>query len=410
MARSLRQPGTRCGLVCARYLAAGASLLLLLTGCRKEPPAHPVTAPITIQSPLGLPPLPIPASNPPTAAAVALGRELFYETRLSGNNSISCASCHNPSLGFTDGRPTSPGSGGISGTRNAPTLLDVAFYPEFFWDGRAKTLEEQAGVPISDPIEMNQAHSVTVSKVAALKYKDDFTTTFGPGKVTIEKVEMALASFERTLLSGDSPFDRYEYGGDKSALTPAAVRGFAIFLDPARGNCMACHSLGPGATARFTDDSYHNLGVGYDDGTGFKDPGRFAVTHQEADRGAFRTPTLRNVAITGPYMHDGSLKTLRDVVDFYAGGGNSNPGLDKNIRAIHLDGRDRQDLVAFLESLTGGTPANVGPLPAHTAAAVGQAGASGAGAPLNPASADKPGTPAATPAPSATDARTGATR
>ena len=135
---------------------------------------------------------------------------------------------------------------------------------------------------------------------------------------------MALASFERTLLSGDSPFDLYQYGGDRTALSPQAVRGLAIFSDPTRGNCTACHTI-EAHSALFSDQQFHNLGIGYDDGTGFKDPGRFAVTHDQRDMGAFRTPILRDVALTAPYMHDGSLKTLSDVVDFYAGGGNSNP-------------------------------------------------------------------------------------
>ena len=344
----------------AGLLVAGAALGI--SGCRSASRARPIGSPVSIERPLGLPTLPASPSNPTTSEAIALGRELFYEKRLSKNNTVSCASCHDSSMGFTDGRKVSTGAGGLSGIRNAPTLLNTAYYPVFFWDGRAKTLEEQAGVPISDPIEMNQAHEVSVSKVAKVKYKGDFERTFGSGKVTIEKVEMALASFERTLLSGNSPFDRYMYAGDRNALSAAAIRGFSIFTAPARGNCVACHAMGQGNT-RFTDDQFHNLGVGYDGDAGFKDPGRFTVTHQEADRGAFRTPTLRNIAITAPYMHDGSFKTLRDVVDFYAGGGNSNPGLDKNIQAIHLTGQDRQDLVAFLQSLTGGLPANVGPLP-----------------------------------------------
>ena len=369
MLRPSDQPGARSDLepkpALRRCRPAFGSLVLLLflassSGCRREGSPHPVTTPVSIHSPLGLPPVPIPPGNPPTAAAIHLGRELFYETRLSKNNTVSCSSCHNPTMAFTDGRAVSTGVGGLLGVRNAPTLLNSVFSPVFFWDGRSASLEDQAGVPISNPSEMNQAHDVTISKIAAATYEGDFTTTFGPGKVTIEKVEMAIASFERTLLSADSPFDRYEYGGDKTALTPAAIRGLAIFTDPVRGNCSACHTIDQ-HTALFSDYQFHNLGTGYDSDTGFKDTGRFAVTHNEADRGAFRTPTLRDIALTAPYMHDGSLKTLNDVVDFYAGGGNSNPNLDKNIRSIHLSGRDRADLVSFLQSLTGGMPANVGP-------------------------------------------------
>lgn len=345
-------------------LATAAALLVAaagtMGGCRSEGPAHPVTAAVSIPVPLGLPPLAIPAGDPPTAASIKLGRELFYEKRLSKNDSISCASCHNPALAFTDGRRVSSGAGGVSGVRNAPTLLNAAYFGVLFWDGRATTLEEQAGDPIANPIEMNQAHPVSVSKIAALKYRGEMNAAFGPGKVTIEKMEMALASFERTLLSGDSAFDRYEYRGDKPAMSPEAVRGLEIFKDQNRGNCVACHSMGV-HDALFTDGQFHNIGVGYEGDAGFTDVGRYEQTHREADRGAFRTPSLRNVALTAPYMHDGSLRTLSAVVDFYAGGGNSNSGLDPNIKTIKLSGRDRADLVAFLESLTGTMPIDVGP-------------------------------------------------
>jgi cytochrome c peroxidase len=321
----------------------------------------PIGAAIEIKAPLGLPPVPVPPNDPETKETIALGRKLFYERKLSRDNSLSCASCHNPLVGFTDGQKHSIGVGGKAGIRNAPTVVNAAYFPVQFWDGRARSLEEQAGSPMANPLEMDQAHDVTVSKLEAdPAYQAEFKKAFGNGAVTIGKVETAIASFERTLISGDSPFDRYQFGGDKRALSPAAIRGLAIFRDPKRGNCATCHTIND-HYALFTDGKFHNIGVAVNDEGELDDLGRYAESKLEADRGAFKTPTLRNVAKTAPYMHDGSLKTLKEVVDFYAGGGNSNPYLDKEIKAIKLSARDREDLVEFLESLTGAMPPNAGP-------------------------------------------------
>ncbi len=208
---------------------------------------------------------------------------------------------------------------------------------------------------------MNQPHDVSVAKLAAdPEYKSMFAAAFGPGPITIGKVEKSIASFERTMLSGNSPFDRYQYGGDKTALSPAAIRGLAIFTDKKRGNCSTCHTIGE-KYALFTDGKYHNIGAGVDSEGEITDPGRFAESKVEAERGAFKTPSLRNIGLSAPYMHDGSLRTLKDVVDFYAGGGNSNLDLDKEIHELKLSGQDREDLVEFLESLNGEIPAEAGP-------------------------------------------------
>jgi cytochrome c peroxidase len=299
--------------------------------------------------------------NPPTVETIALGRKLFYDPRLSKDNTVSCASCHNPNIGFTDGRAIARGVGGIIGIRNAPTLLDAAYSPLQFWDGRAPSLEEQSAFPIADPVEMNQAHDVSVAKIRRdSAYKAEFAQAFGPGTITLGLIEKSLASFERTLLSGNSPFDQYRYSGNKQALTPAAIRGLAIFEDPARGNCAVCHTINT-QYSLFTNGTFHNTGAGVNGEGEFTDLGRFKQTKIEADKGKFKTPTLRNVALSAPYMHDGSLKTLKDVVDFYAGGGNSNPYLDKDMKPLHLSAQDRADLVAFLEALTGEMPRNVGP-------------------------------------------------
>jgi cytochrome c peroxidase len=322
---------------------------------------RPKGVPLQIKIPLGLPPLPVPPGNPPTIATVALGRKLFYDTHLSSNNKLSCASCHNPALGFGDGLQISRGVNGALGTRNALTILNAAYSPADFWDGRAENLEEQAAGPMANPNEMNQPHSVSVAKLNAIPaYRKEFEAAFGPGPVTLGKIKFALASFERTLLSGNSPFDRYQYGGDKTALSPAAVRGLALFTDTKRANCVTCHTIGP-KYALFTDGKFHNIGVSVNSDGELTDLGRYKFTHVESDKGAFRTPTLRNIAKTAPYMHDGSKKTLKDVIDFYVGGGNSNPYLDKEIRPFKLSANERSDLIEFLNSLTGEPPADAAP-------------------------------------------------
>lgn len=329
---------------------------LKITGSEK-----PIGAAAAIRVPLGLPPLQLPSDNPATTETIALGRKLFYDPKLSINNTISCASCHNPFLGFTDGQKISKGVEGKIGTRNAPTILNAAYMPAQFWDGRAASLEEQADGPIINPVEMNLPHDLCVSKLNAdASYRTDFSKAFGPGPITIGKVQKALASFERTLLSGNSPFDRYRFGSDKTALSPSAIRGLALFTDAKKGNCVTCHTIAD-KHALFFDGKFHNIGVGVNAEGDLTDLGRYNQTKIEADKGAFKTPTLRNVAKTAPYMHDGSLKTLRAVVDFYVGGGNSNPYLDKDMKPLNLTSKERADLVVFLESLTGETPPDVGP-------------------------------------------------
>jgi cytochrome c peroxidase len=339
--------------------------LWLLSSCgthhKTQAGAHPIGTPIAIPAPLGLPPVPIPADNPPTAETIALGRRLFYDMRLSGDETLSCAGCHNPQLDFTDGRRVAQGVHKQQGSRNTPTILDAAYNLTQFWDGRAPSLEDQSGGPIANPIEMAQTHDACVAKLNRdAAYRRDFTAAFGPGPATIHKAEMAIASFERTLISGNSPFDRYQFGGDKTAMSAGAIRGLAIFTDKQRGNCSTCHTIEKDY-ALFTDGKYHNLGAGMNAEGELTDLGRYTQTKNDADRGAFRTPTLRNVAKTAPYMHDGSKKTLKEVVDFYVGGGNSNPQLDKEIKELKLSGQQRADLVAFLEALTCERPKNAVP-------------------------------------------------
>ena len=329
---------------------------LILTGCAGNKteapaaakPAKPIGAVLEIQAPLGLPPVPIPPDNPPTAETVALGKKLYFDTNLSADQTLACASCHSPEKGYTDNAQFSSGVGGKLGGRNAPTVLNAAYNPEQFWDGRAPSLEAQAEGPIANPVEMNLPHTEAVKRLnASAEYKPLFEGAFGPGEVTMEKVRMSIASYERTIISGNSPFDRYQFGGDKKALSPAALRGLELFKNTERTNCTKCHTIDE-KSALFADGKYHNLGVGLNSEGELKDKGR--------QNGEFRTPTLRNIALTAPYMHDGSQKTLRAVVDFYVGGGSSNPFLDKEIKQLHLNNDERQDLVAFLESLTGDIP------------------------------------------------------
>jgi cytochrome c peroxidase len=326
-----------------------------------EVPAHPVGARVDIKAPLGLPPVPIPADNPPTMETIALGRRLYYDGSLSVDNTVSCATCHHPDFGFADGKPVSDGVGGKKGGRSAPTVANAAYFEVQFWDGRAPSLEKQAEGPVQNPVEMAHTLKGVEERLSAdASYHADFEKAYGPGPITYEKIGKAIASFERTLLGANSAFDRWKFGGDEKAVSDSVKRGFIVFTSANKGNCNACHTVARDF-ALFTDNKFHNIGVGVKNDQ-LTDQGRYDVTKNEADRGAFKTPTLRNIARTGPYMHDGSLKTLKDVVDFYVGGANSNPHLDKNIKVLDfLTGQERADLLALLESLTGEMPANVGP-------------------------------------------------
>ena len=301
----------------------------------------------TLELPLGLQASAayLPDGNPITQAKVELGRMLYFDKRLSMDDTVSCATCHDPSHGWAEPRKTSTGVGGKVGGRNAPTVLNRLFSKEQFWDGRGADLEDQAKGPMTNPVEMAMAsHDVVVQKIRAVPgYGPLFAKAFGTPDVTIDRVAQAIASFERTVLAGNSPFDRYQ-AGDKAAMSEAAVRGMALFNGKA--NCVTCH-----AGFNFTDESYHNLGVGML--AKEPDAGRVKISKAESETGAFKTPTLRNVAQTGPYMHDGSEATLVDVVAYYDRGGNPNPHLSKEVRPLKLTPAERADLVAFLEALTG---------------------------------------------------------
>lgn len=321
----------------------------------------------------------IPEDNPMTEAKVALGRDLYFDKRLSVDNTVSCATCHDPALAFTDGKPVAEGVGGKKGARNSPTILNAMFNVEQFWDGRASSLEEQAKGPLINPLEMAMpSHAAVVAKLQQdADYVRRFREVFG-GPITIDNVVKAIAAFERTQLSGDAPFDRF-IAGDKQAISPAAQRGWELFKGKAR--CITCHEFNT-SSVFFTDFKYHNIGIGMkatqnfealtrqiqrmaQQGTltqealdklalteGFSELGRFLVTRQPRDLGAFKTSPLRDIELTAPYMHDGSLKTLREVIEFYNKGGEPNPNLDGGIIKLNLTDSEISDLEEFLKTLT----------------------------------------------------------
>lgn len=314
--------------------ATTATTLAMVVACAAEP--------------TGLPAIIHPKDNPSTPEKVALGKQLYFDGRLSADNKVSCATCHDPSKGYSNGDQFATGVEGKKGGRNSPTVINTAFQKFQFWDGRAGTLEEQALGPIQNPIEMNLTLDAVVAKLNAIEgYKKQFQQVFGTD-VTSEGIAKAIAAYERTLLSGDAPYDRFK-AGDKTAMSESAQRGMALFFGKA--NCSACHS-GP----NFTDNAFHNIGV---PGT---DAGREAISKSLGDRGSFKTPTLRDVARSSPYMHDGSLKTLEEVVAHYAKGGTAHEQLDEEVYELKLTDAQKADLVTFLkEGLSGAS------YPMHTA-------------------------------------------
>lgn len=339
------------------------------------------------QVPLGLPAVPVPDNNPQTSAKIALGKALFQDKRLSRDGSISCSSCHRPGQTFADGLPVAQGLHKAQGTRNTPTLLNVAYYATLFWDGRRPSLEQQVQDPLTNPVEHGMSPDGVLNIIRQDKtYLAQFRQVFGVSAqgVTLDHVSMALASFERTLLSGDSPFDRYFYAGDKGALTPEAVRGLDLFRGKAL--CSSCHVIGPN-DATFTDNIFHNMNVGFGqvetslyqalndlriglaegqslDALLLRDKRISELGHMLVDPkrkkssrlgfraiGSFKTPTLRNVALTAPYMHDGSIGTLEEAVEMFDKG-NESGASDPLFRPLHLSAQEKSDLVAFLKSLT----------------------------------------------------------
>lgn len=323
-------------------------------------PVRPIGTPQGIATPLGLPPVPVPADNPSTLETITLGKRLYFDTSLSIDNSVSCATCHDPAHGFAYAGQVSTGVGGKRGTRNSPTIINVAYYTTQFWDGRENTLEKQAEGPVQNPVEMAHSLAGVVARLSSdPSYITAFERAYGAGPVTFDKVEKSIAAYERRVVAGNSPFDRWYFAGDQHAVDKSVKRGFEVFRRVDKGNCASCHEIAE-HTALFTDNKFHNIGVGVRNGAPY-DLGRYEVTHTDRDRGAFKTPSLRNIAQTAPYMHDGSLGTLVQVIDFYADGGNANPWLDSKIMVRHLTTQEKADLVAFLKSLSGEIPSEALP-------------------------------------------------
>jgi len=339
-------------------------------------------------SPLGLPPVPFPDDNPQSDEKVALGEKLFNDKRFSSTGTVSCGTCHAAEKAFTDGPlRVSEGIRKLTGTRNAPTVVNAAYFRTLFWDGRSPSLEDQALHPFLNPVEMGlEDHQPILDIVRSdSDYAQRFQAVFGKkgNAITMREVTQAIAAFERTKVAGNSAFDRYWFENDTSALTPAQQRGFELFVN--QGRCVSCHRVEQ-TQALFTDQRFHNVGVGINaiqDGVPAlageflrakatlsevdikvltdkrtSELGRFAVSRGFDDLGSFKTPTLRNVAVTAPYMHDGSLKTLRDVMIHYNNGGVTQAGdrvndfLSGGIRPLNLTEAQIDDLVAFMEALT----------------------------------------------------------
>lgn len=303
--------------------------------------------PVTLPTIAGLedPNTYVPADNPLTKEKVELGRAIFFDKRMSKDNTIACASCHMAKKGFADGMPVSTGIKGLKGGRSAPVSFNRVYSKAQFWDGRAATLEDQSIGPFANPIEHGFAsHDEMVAKMKKMPgYRKLFQEVFG-GEITIQDVGRAVASFQRTVLSGNSAVDKYDIGGDQNALNDSAKRGLELFRGKAR--CTRCHS-----GFNFTDEKFHNLGIGWDDNK--LDLGRYMETKNPEDIGAFKTPTLREIARTAPYMHDGRFKTLEEVVKFYNQGGVKNPHQDNTIIPLEMTDEEQQDLVAMLKSLNG---------------------------------------------------------
>jgi cytochrome c peroxidase len=331
---------------------------------------------------LGATGIQIPADNPLTRAKVELGRQLYFDPRLSADGTVSCASCHHPDEGYARNTTFGVGIGEQTGNRNSPTSYNRILSSAQFWDGRAASLEEQAKGPIANPIEMGNTHDVCVKTVKENEgYRLQFAAVFPDAGINIDTIAKAIAAFERTLVTGASPADyyepllafekafaqdledleafkeenpgafaRYEKFKAESAAHPiseSARRGRDLFFGKA--NCTACH-----VGANFTDEKYHNLGVGMDKPE--PDLGRFVVSKKDEERGAFKTPTIRNVALTAPYMHDGSQKTLEEVVEWYDRGGHANPHLSDKMKKLGLTPQEKQDLVEYMKALTGPFP------------------------------------------------------
>lgn len=290
------------------------------------------------------------AKNKPTKALVELGRILFFDKRVSGNNSMSCATCHRPDKFWSDGLKLGIGHNGVQLNRSTPTLINAAYNKKQFWDGRASSLEQQSTMPIESPQEMNQNLDELVIELKGIKgYVALFAETFQSKRITRANISRALAAFQRSLTSENTVFDRW-YLGENDVMSKSAIRGFKIF--EGKAECVECHS-----GFNFTDDEFHNIGLkSY---AKSRDMGRYDITGNFRDKGAFKTPTLRNVVNTAPYMHDGSIQTIDQVIDFYNEGGIKNENIDEDMKKLNLTQNEKSDLIAFLKTLSGNVQVSI---------------------------------------------------
>jgi cytochrome c peroxidase len=296
----------------------------------------------SLELPAGFPEPDIPADNELTNLRIELGKRLFFDTRLSRDLTVSCGSCHLQEIAFTDGLALSQGIEGRIGPRNAPTLTNVVYNERFFMDGGVPSLELQVLAPIHDENEMDFAILEVLERLQEDANLSKLSLAAYGRKLDTYVLTRAIASFERTIISGNSPYDQYQFGGDEDALTSAEIRGKDLFFSD-ETNCGTCHT-----GFNLTDNDYHNIGLYVE----YEDPGRWRITNDDADHGKFKVPTLRNVALTAPYMHDGSIGTLEEVIDFFAEGGVGHANQSELVAPMALSEQDKEDLVAFLESLT----------------------------------------------------------
>ena len=321
---------------------------LLLTACAvglgpAVPPATPADKAFLLPTKI-----PMPENNVNTPARVELGKVLFFDPRLSGSGAMSCSSCHLPHLGWADGRKLPVLPDGAVIPRNSPTVLNLAFNTQFTWDGRKVSLEDQAMGPHRHLSK--DAYATSAARLRTLVgYQEMFAKAYPGEPMNEETISKALAAFQRSLVSTDSAFDRW-LQGDNTALTPEQYRGYKVFMDPAKGNCASCHN-GP----NFTDNGFHNIGIKG------SDVGRFNYRKVAAMKGAFKTPTLREIELTAPYFRDGSAATLRDVIEHYDRGGDDRSNVSPDVKPLRLSETEKKELEAFLRSLTGRKTAFVEP-------------------------------------------------
>ncbi len=379
----LQRPAWLIKLVAVGAFAMGMAMLIFVSTLGERDSTAAASQKYQIDIPKGLPAdlwqELIPKDNPMSAAKVALGEKLYFDKRLSVDRTVSCATCHDPAMALADNNAVGVGIQNKKGARNAPTVLNSMFNELQFWDGRAVTLEDQAKLPIINPIEMGMKdHNAVVARVReASEYRPLFASAFGSETITIDTIAKAIASFERTQLSGDSPFDRF-IAGDQNAMSEAAKRGWVLFNGQAR--CISCHAWSP-SSPFFSDFKFHNIGVAAKDqnftqlarrarqmlaqgkdsaqvvdelalSEGFSELGRYLVTKQPRDIGSFKTSMMRDIEMTAPYMHNGSEKTLLDVMKFYNKGGEINPNLDGGMRPLKLSDQQLDEMVEFMKALT----------------------------------------------------------